>query len=182
MEETHMRRVAASAQSLQEGADILRIDQGTLWRKRRPDGILMASTVLVQKQRHSVSGAATAWRPARPHPSYRAGCNLNLGQPPLLRAARGAEGHLSSLTERNAALPGFRPQVHSPGTEASFGWSLMPARAAPSRSNCLAVCCLPVCGRIALVDRGKDAGRGCSRQLNAGSSFPRLLPITRAIN
>jgi two-component system, NtrC family, response regulator AlgB len=39
IEENHIRRVIASARSLQEAADILGIDQATLWRKRRDLGI-----------------------------------------------------------------------------------------------------------------------------------------------
>jgi len=39
MEENHIRRVIASAKSLQEAADILGIDQATLWRKRKEYGI-----------------------------------------------------------------------------------------------------------------------------------------------
>ena len=35
LEEEHIRRVLASAKSLQEAADILGIDQATLWRKRK---------------------------------------------------------------------------------------------------------------------------------------------------
>ena len=35
IEELHIRRVMASASSLQEAADILGIDQATLWRKRK---------------------------------------------------------------------------------------------------------------------------------------------------
>ncbi len=35
LEETHIRRVLASVKSLQEAADILGIDQATLWRKRK---------------------------------------------------------------------------------------------------------------------------------------------------
>jgi two-component system, NtrC family, response regulator AlgB len=39
IEELHIRRVTASAASLQEAADILGIDQATLWRKRKTYGI-----------------------------------------------------------------------------------------------------------------------------------------------
>ncbi len=39
IEENHIRRVIASAKSLQEAADILGIDQATLWRKRKDYGI-----------------------------------------------------------------------------------------------------------------------------------------------
>jgi NtrC-family two-component system response regulator AlgB len=39
IEENHIRRVLASAKSLQEAADILGIDQATLWRKRKQYGI-----------------------------------------------------------------------------------------------------------------------------------------------
>jgi two-component system, NtrC family, response regulator AlgB len=39
IEENHIRRVVASAKSLQEAADILGIDQATLWRKRKELGI-----------------------------------------------------------------------------------------------------------------------------------------------
>lgn len=39
IEETHIRRVIASAKSLQEAADILCIDQATLWRKRKQYGV-----------------------------------------------------------------------------------------------------------------------------------------------
>jgi len=35
LEEEHIRRVLASTKSLQEAADILGIDQATLWRKRK---------------------------------------------------------------------------------------------------------------------------------------------------
>jgi two-component system, NtrC family, response regulator AlgB len=35
LEEEHIRRVLASAPSLQEAADLLGIDQATLWRKRK---------------------------------------------------------------------------------------------------------------------------------------------------
>jgi NtrC-family two-component system response regulator AlgB len=35
LEENHIRRVLASTRSLQEAADILGIDQATLWRKRK---------------------------------------------------------------------------------------------------------------------------------------------------
>jgi two-component system, NtrC family, response regulator AlgB len=39
IEENHIRRVIASTKSLQEAADILGIDQATLWRKRKQYGI-----------------------------------------------------------------------------------------------------------------------------------------------
>ena len=39
IEENHIRRVIASTKSLQEAADILGIDQATLWRKRKDYGI-----------------------------------------------------------------------------------------------------------------------------------------------
>jgi two-component system, NtrC family, response regulator AlgB len=39
IEETHIRRILASSKSLQEAADILGIDQATLWRKRKQYGI-----------------------------------------------------------------------------------------------------------------------------------------------
>ncbi|PKN66029.1 MAG: sigma-54-dependent Fis family transcriptional regulator [Deltaproteobacteria bacterium HGW-Deltaproteobacteria-15] len=39
VEELHIRRVLAAASSLQEAADILGIDQATLWRKRKTYGI-----------------------------------------------------------------------------------------------------------------------------------------------
>jgi two-component system, NtrC family, response regulator AlgB len=39
IEENHIRRVIASTRSLQEAADILGIDQATLWRKRKELGI-----------------------------------------------------------------------------------------------------------------------------------------------
>ena len=39
IEENHIRRVIASARALQEAADILGIDQATLWRKRKEYGI-----------------------------------------------------------------------------------------------------------------------------------------------
>ena len=39
IEENHIRRVIASAKSLQEAADILGIDQATLWRKRKQYGV-----------------------------------------------------------------------------------------------------------------------------------------------
>jgi NtrC-family two-component system response regulator AlgB len=39
IEELHIRRVVASAASLQEAADILGMDQATLWRKRRKYGL-----------------------------------------------------------------------------------------------------------------------------------------------
>jgi two-component system, NtrC family, response regulator AlgB len=39
IEESHIRRVIASSRSLQEAADILGIDQATLWRKRKDLGI-----------------------------------------------------------------------------------------------------------------------------------------------
>ena len=35
VEEMHIRRVLASAKSLQEAADILGVDQATLWRRRK---------------------------------------------------------------------------------------------------------------------------------------------------
>ena len=35
IEETHIRRILASSKSLQEAADLLGIDQATLWRKRK---------------------------------------------------------------------------------------------------------------------------------------------------
>ena len=39
VEEEHIRAVLASAKSLQEAADILGIDQATLWRRRKQYGI-----------------------------------------------------------------------------------------------------------------------------------------------
>jgi NtrC-family two-component system response regulator AlgB len=39
IEETHIRRVLASTSSLQEAADVLGIDQATLWRRRKAYGI-----------------------------------------------------------------------------------------------------------------------------------------------
>jgi len=39
LEEHHIRRVIASSKSLQEAADVLGIDQATLWRKRKQYGI-----------------------------------------------------------------------------------------------------------------------------------------------
>jgi NtrC-family two-component system response regulator AlgB len=39
IEENHIRRVLATTKSLQEAADILGIDQATLWRKRKQFGI-----------------------------------------------------------------------------------------------------------------------------------------------
>ncbi len=39
IEEEHIRRVLASAKSLQEAAGILGIDQATLWRRRKQYGI-----------------------------------------------------------------------------------------------------------------------------------------------
>jgi NtrC-family two-component system response regulator AlgB len=39
IEENHIRRVLASTKSLQEAADVLGIDQATLWRKRKQYGI-----------------------------------------------------------------------------------------------------------------------------------------------
>jgi two-component system, NtrC family, response regulator AlgB len=39
IEETHIRRVLATTKSLQEAAEILGIDQATLWRKRKQFGI-----------------------------------------------------------------------------------------------------------------------------------------------
>jgi len=39
IEENHIRRVLAATKSLQEAADILGIDQATLWRKRREYGV-----------------------------------------------------------------------------------------------------------------------------------------------
>jgi NtrC-family two-component system response regulator AlgB len=39
IEEEHIRRVLASAKSLQEAADVLGIDQATLWRRRKQYGI-----------------------------------------------------------------------------------------------------------------------------------------------
>jgi NtrC-family two-component system response regulator AlgB len=39
IEEEHIRRVLVSAKSFQEAADILGIDQATLWRRRKQYGI-----------------------------------------------------------------------------------------------------------------------------------------------
>jgi NtrC-family two-component system response regulator AlgB len=39
VEENHIRRVLATTKSLQEAAEILGIDQATLWRKRKQFGI-----------------------------------------------------------------------------------------------------------------------------------------------
>jgi NtrC-family two-component system response regulator AlgB len=39
IEELHIRRVLAATKSLQEAADILGIDQATLWRRRKQYGI-----------------------------------------------------------------------------------------------------------------------------------------------
>jgi NtrC-family two-component system response regulator AlgB len=39
IEELHIRRVLANASSLQEAADVLGIDQATLWRRRKTYGI-----------------------------------------------------------------------------------------------------------------------------------------------
>jgi NtrC-family two-component system response regulator AlgB len=39
IEEQHIRRILATAKSLQEAADILGIDQATLWRRRKKYGI-----------------------------------------------------------------------------------------------------------------------------------------------
>jgi NtrC-family two-component system response regulator AlgB len=39
IEENHIRRVLATTKSLQEAAEILDIDQATLWRKRKQFGI-----------------------------------------------------------------------------------------------------------------------------------------------
>ena len=39
IEEHHIRRILATAKSLQEAADILGIDQATLWRRRKKYGI-----------------------------------------------------------------------------------------------------------------------------------------------
>jgi NtrC-family two-component system response regulator AlgB len=39
IEEQHIRRILASTKSLQEAADILGIDQATLWRRRKKYGI-----------------------------------------------------------------------------------------------------------------------------------------------
>ncbi len=39
IEEEHIRRVLATTRSLQEAADILGIDQATLWRRRKQYGI-----------------------------------------------------------------------------------------------------------------------------------------------
>ena len=39
IEEQHIRRILATTKSLQEAADILGIDQATLWRRRKKYGI-----------------------------------------------------------------------------------------------------------------------------------------------
>jgi NtrC-family two-component system response regulator AlgB len=39
IEEEHIRRILASTRSLQEAADLLGIDQATLWRRRKQYGI-----------------------------------------------------------------------------------------------------------------------------------------------
>jgi NtrC-family two-component system response regulator AlgB len=39
IEEEHIRRVLATTTSLQEAADVLGIDQATLWRRRKKYGI-----------------------------------------------------------------------------------------------------------------------------------------------
>jgi NtrC-family two-component system response regulator AlgB len=39
VEELHIRRIMASAATLQEAADLLGIDQATLWRRRKTYGI-----------------------------------------------------------------------------------------------------------------------------------------------
>ncbi|MGZ3749299.1 MAG: helix-turn-helix domain-containing protein [Pseudobdellovibrionaceae bacterium] len=39
IEEEHIRRVLATTKSIQEAADILGIDQATLWRRRKKYGI-----------------------------------------------------------------------------------------------------------------------------------------------
>jgi NtrC-family two-component system response regulator AlgB len=39
IEEEHIRRVLAATKSIQEAADILGIDQATLWRRRKKYGI-----------------------------------------------------------------------------------------------------------------------------------------------
>jgi NtrC-family two-component system response regulator AlgB len=39
IEEQHIRRVLVTTKSLQEAADILGIDQATLWRRRKKYGI-----------------------------------------------------------------------------------------------------------------------------------------------
>lgn len=39
IEEAHIRRILAATKSLQEAADILGIDQATLWRRRKKYGI-----------------------------------------------------------------------------------------------------------------------------------------------
>jgi len=39
LEEIHIRRILASSKSLQEAAEILGMDQATLWRKRKKYGI-----------------------------------------------------------------------------------------------------------------------------------------------
>jgi NtrC-family two-component system response regulator AlgB len=39
IEELHIRRIMANTSSLQEAADVLGIDQATLWRRRKAYGI-----------------------------------------------------------------------------------------------------------------------------------------------
>ncbi|MBU0507845.1 sigma-54-dependent Fis family transcriptional regulator, partial [bacterium] len=39
IEELHIRRVMANTSSLQEAADVLGIDQATLWRRRKTYGV-----------------------------------------------------------------------------------------------------------------------------------------------